>query len=59
MDKALVNSLADLQRQQAKGLPTASEVEGAANETHWSGKTQDGRSWKLFKNAPESYQVDY
>jgi hypothetical protein len=59
MDKALINALADLQRQKAKWLPTASEVANADNESHWSGKTADGRPWRLFKSAPESYQVDY
>lgn len=58
MHKNAIAALADLQRHVAKGLPTAHELEHAAVESHWSGKTSNGASWSLVKVGEDDFQVN-
>lgn len=59
MDIALRNARQDLVEQGATALPTETAVTEARDGSSWSGPAAEGRTWKLTKNARESYYVQY
>ncbi len=58
MTDACKNALASLAAQGAMDVPGSVAVERAENGMEWSGKTLDGRAWKLTKNKEDSYNVE-
>lgn len=55
MNTQLQNALTELTEAGAQGLPDASKVEAAKDDTTWNGQKKDGNPWSLTKNNETSY----
>ena len=57
MNDQLANAFRSLRNAGAQNLPSAEEVDAAANDAYWTGQKKDGGSWVLTKNRPDSFNV--